>query len=663
MNKKLCKVGMVEGVCVEGIFLDTGCGQTLVRKGLVPKEKLLLKTVELGCVHGDKVSFPLAMVNMELDGNKFQVKAGVADNLPVPVLMGTDVEVIWKLLESAMQAEGKTSLVVTRAMKRREEEEEEAQQVGEHSAGTWVNPVEVEELAATPGEVAEFNPRDEMFPVEDEESAVTPGELAEFNFADEMFEGGRTREKLSKSQRRRNKQARVVGQQWQPLNLTTQQLAQKQAEDETLDGIRRILEEQSLEPGSGEFFVRNGSMYRLWQRVKEKDQVVEQLVLPRECRKGVLRLAHTIPLVGHLRRNKTIQRVLQRFFWPNVTREISRFCKACPQCQKATTKRVCPVPLIPLPIMDIPFKRMAMDIVGPLPRSRSGSKYLLVLCDYATRYPEAIPLRSTETERVAEALVTFFSRVGIPEEILTDQGSNFTSKLMKEVYALLGIKPIRMSPYHPQTDGLVERFNQTLKAMLRRMAQDGKDWDKLVPFVLFAYREVPQASTGFSPFELMFRRIVRGPLDVLKDTWEAGKSANESVVSYVENMREKLAAMTDLVQKNVSQAKHRQKIWYDRHAQERELVAGEKVLVLLPTESKKMKAQWQGPYHVVRKVGLVDYEVDMVDRQKRKRIFHINMLQKWHEETKTDVWWKLREMESVRKKKYPLGVAQTEWNY
>ena len=211
---------------------------------------------------------------------------------------------------------------MTRVMKRWEEEEEEAQQVGECSAGARVNPVEDEESAVTPGEVAEFNPTDEMFPVEDEE----------FNFADEMFEGGRTREKLFMSQRRRNKQARVVGQQRQPLDLTTQQLAQKQAEDYTLDRIRRILEEQSSEPRSGEFFVRNGLMYRLWERVKEKDQVVEQLVLPRECREGVLRLAHTIPLAGHLGRNKTIQRVLQRFFWPNVTREISRFCKACPHC-------------------------------------------------------------------------------------------------------------------------------------------------------------------------------------------------------------------------------------------------------------------------------------------------------------------------------------------
>ena len=160
----------------------------------------------------------------------------------------------------------------------------------------------------------------------------------------------------------------MVEQQWQSLDLMTQQLAQKQADDETLDGIWKILEEHSSEPGMGEFFVRNGLMYRLWERGKEKGRVVEQLVLPREYREGVLRLVHTIPLAGHLRRSKNMQRVLQRFFWPNVTREISRFYKACPQCQKATTKRVCPVPLIPLSIIDISFKRIVMDIVGPLPK-------------------------------------------------------------------------------------------------------------------------------------------------------------------------------------------------------------------------------------------------------------------------------------------------------
>ena len=100
-----------------------------------------------------------------------------------------------------------------------------------------------------------------------------------------------------------------------------------------------------------------------------------------------------------------------------------------------------------------------------------------------------------------------FARVGVPREILTDQGSNFTSQMLTEIYRLLGVQPIRTSPYHPQTDGLVERFNQTLKRMLKKAAMDNvKDWDKFVPYLLFAYREVPQASTGFSPFELVYGR-------------------------------------------------------------------------------------------------------------------------------------------------------------
>lgn len=142
-----------------------------------------------------------------------------------------------------------------------------------------------------------------------------------------------------------------------------------------------------------------------------------------------------------------------------------------------------------------------MDIVGPLPRSRSGSRYMLVMLDYAMRYPEAVPLWNIDAGIVAEELVKIFARVEIPSELLTDQGANFQSQLLKELYNLLHVDAIRTSPYHPQTDGLVERFNQTLKDMMRKFAaQEEKDWDKMLPFLLFAYREVPQESTRFSPF-------------------------------------------------------------------------------------------------------------------------------------------------------------------
>ena len=100
-----------------------------------------------------------------------------------------------------------------------------------------------------------------------------------------------------------------------------------------------------------------------------------------------------------------------------------------------------------------------MDIVGPLPHSCAGNRFILLICDYATRYPEAVPLRSVDAEHVAEELVKLFTRVGVPAGSLTDQGSNFMSQLLVEVYNLLQIEPIRTSPYYPQTDGLVERFN------------------------------------------------------------------------------------------------------------------------------------------------------------------------------------------------------------
>ena len=129
--------------------------------------------------------------------------------------------------------------------------------------------------------------------------------------------------------------------------------------------------------------------------------------------------------------------------------------------------------------------------MGPLPKNSRGHRYILVLEDYATRYPEALPLRAATAKAVARELMLLFSCVGVAKEVLTDQGSCFMSRVMKEVLRLLQVKQLRTSVYHPQTDGLVERFNKTLKQMLKKAMQaDGKNWDQLLPHVLFAVRGV-----------------------------------------------------------------------------------------------------------------------------------------------------------------------------
>ena len=139
--------------------------------------------------------------------------------------------------------------------------------------------------------------------------------------------------------------------------------------------------------------------------------------------------------------------------------------------------------------------------------------------------------------------------------------------------------------------------------MLKKTAsEEGKDWDRLIPFLLFAYREVPQESTGFSPFEMLYGRDVRGPLDILKESWEADKRSDQNIVSYIMLMRERLERMGEEARGNLQEASTRQKAWYDREARDCSFQPGEEVLVLLPTTAAKLTAQWQGPYSIVKAV-------------------------------------------------------------
>ena len=214
--------------------------------------------------------------------------------------------------------------------------------------------------------------------------------------------------------------------------------------------------------------------------------------------------------------------------------DVQKMCRACPDCQRSVRGLKPKAPLVPLPIIDIPFERIAMDIIGPLPRTKAGNRYILTLMDYGFRYPEAITIRQTDSKTIAQALIGLFSRVVIPWEILTDFGANLTGKLMSDLCRLMNIKQLKTSPYNPQTDGMLERFHATLKAMIRKMVHKfNGHWDQALPYVLFTYREVPCESTGFSPFELLYGRIVRGPLPLLTETWTEEGPPPTDVVTYV----------------------------------------------------------------------------------------------------------------------------------
>uniref|UniRef100_A0A9J8C7I0 Gypsy retrotransposon integrase-like protein 1 n=1 Tax=Cyprinus carpio carpio TaxID=630221 RepID=A0A9J8C7I0_CYPCA len=351
-------------------------------------------------------------------------------------------------------------------------------------------------------------------------------------------------------------------------------------------------------------------------------------MVPRSKTETVMEIAHAHPMAGHLGVQNTIQRLRDRFHWPGLEAEVRRFCHACPTCQRTAPRTPPPSPLIPLPIIEVPFERIGMDLVGPLPKSARGHEHILVIVDYATRYPEAIPLRKATTKAIAQELFLLCSRVGIPSQILTDQGTPFMSRMMGDLCKLLKVQQLRTTVYHPQTDGLVERFNQTLKQMLHRVtAEDKRDWDKMLPYVLFGVREVPQASTGFTPFELLFGRQPRGLLDVAREAWEQQPAVHRTTVEHVREMRERIDRVMPIVREHLVKAQQAQQRHYNRAAQPREFQRGDHVLV--PMAACKFLATWQGPYTVTEKVGPVTYRVRQPGRRRRDQLYHINLLKRW----------------------------------
>ncbi|KAL5018852.1 hypothetical protein ScPMuIL_004574 [Solemya velum] len=329
----------------------------------------------------------------------------------------------------------------------------------------------------------------------------------------------------------------------------------------------------------------------LWRGFKlEGKTELRQIVIPVKWRESIMSIAHDIPMAGHLGIKRTRNRIMQHFFWPGIFMDVSRYVRSCPQCQKGIAKgRVGVAPLVSVPVMEEPFQRLAVDLVGPLNRTDRGNRYILVTCDYATKYPVAVTIKDQSSETVADALVAIIARA----------------------------------------NGQVERFNGTLKKILRWYAQkEPQNWDKHLPYVLFAYREVPQATTGFSPFELLYGRQVRGPLALLREEWEEPTDSSTSVLSYILEVRERLSTMSEMAKIRAEDEKQKQKFYYDRKARSRKLVVGQKILVLLPINRNKLLAQWKGPFTVEEQTGPVDYRIKIRGKSK---VFHVNMLKPWFE--------------------------------
>ena len=496
--------GLLDGKRVV-VLRDTGCSSAVVRSSLVPKDQFLGENQTCVLIDGTVRKFPLATVNIDTPYYAGKLRVLCMANPVYDLIIGN--------VKGALEPNEPDTEWTNRVQNETHSDED---QYSNHA---------VKECAVETRQMKKQQKKS-IRPLQ------VPSQIAEVS-SDEFLELQRADENLKHL--------------WEKANSVHN-------EEQNKDKYR--------------FIIRNKFLLRR-SNTHQTHGSSDQLVVPTGCRQAVIRLAHEGLMAGHQGITRTYERVRSKFYWPGFHEDVVRFCRSCDICQRTLPKgKVTQVPLGRMPLIDTPFKRIAMDLVGPIyPPSDRGHRYIVTIVDYATRYPEAAALKNIDTESVAEAVISVYTRVGVPSEVLTDMGVQFTSDLMREISRLLSIKQLTCTPYHPITNGLTEKFNGTLKLMLKRMcAERPRDWDRYLDALLFCYREAPQESLGFSPFELLYGRTVRGPMTILSELWtrEPEEQEVKSTYQYVIDLKNRLYETCEMAQKMLAKSAGRYKIYYDQ---------------------------------------------------------------------------------------------------
>lgn len=219
---------------------------------------------------------------------------------------------------------------------------------------------------------------------------------------------------------------------------------------------------------------------------------------------------------GHFGRDKTTDKVCTRYYWTSVQKDIKSYVATCERCQKSNPKlQKQPSNLHPIPVKPEVWQRIGIDIIGPLKMSRNGNKYIITCSDYFSKWVEAQPLPDKSAHSVAKFLLSLICRFGCFQICHTDQGREFVNELNTKLFQLAGVSHRISSAYHPQTNGLDEKANQTISRTIIKYVNDQQDnWDEYLESILLAYRTSKHASTKYSPFYLMYGRDAVLPVEL-----------------------------------------------------------------------------------------------------------------------------------------------------
>ena len=374
---------------------------------------------------------------------------------------------------------------------------------------------------------------------------------------------------------------------------------------------------------------KQGLLWFKGDRMYVPDDLALQTRILQEC--------HDTPTAGHLGKDKTLEQVKRRFYWPGMDSTIVAYVTSCDACQRNKPSQQSPMgPLMPLPIPEYPWQWVSLDLITGLPRSRSGNDAIVV---FVCRLTKMVHYVATTTTVTAPQLATLFMREvvrlhGVPEAILSDRDPRFTAHFWRAFWEQLGTTLTMSTAYHPQTDGQTERANRTLEEMLRsRINFAQTDWDQHLATAELAVNNAQQASSGFSPFYLNYGREVQLPLD--QAIAALRPSNNPEAMARIRRLHEDLAR----AHTNLEQAQRRQAKYADRHRRDVAFKVGDSVLLstthlkLFGSEKRtpKFTYKYLGPFKVKRVVNANAYELDLPPQLQIHPVLNIDRLKPYRD--------------------------------
>src|ERR671938_659907 len=337
------------------------------------------------------------------------------------------------------------------------------------------------------------------------------------------------------------------------------------------------------------FQEKDGILYR-----RNKDDENKLLkVIRRFEMEPLMYIMHDHPTGAHFGTEILSNRIKENYYYPKMKEYIQQYIKSCDRCQRQG-KNLKKNELHPIKIIK-PFYHWGIDFLGPLPTTESGNRYIIVATDYFTKWPEA---KATSEATAKEAVKFIYENIicthGIPKKITTDRGTHFNNQLMKELTEKFRIKHNLSTPYHPETNGLVERFNKTIGKALAKLSDQTPEWESNIPPILFAYRTSKHNSTGITPFYLTYGREAELPI--------SNDDKEVTMTERIETLINELPIKREKAKTNNMKSQQRQKKYHDQKKLQETFEIGQKVLYYIASKEKqwsgKLDDKWKGPYYI-----------------------------------------------------------------